>query len=100
MNQLTSLRSEKQGKEETIVAQVGYDKDGHTIYTRMGNGTESTYAYDRQRERLQGMLLTANGDSIMLTQYKWGNSVNSLLGISGDCQMPDSFLEKRLWKSA
>ena len=28
-----------------------------------------------------------------------GNSVNSLLGISGDCQMPDSFLEKRLWKS-
>ena len=29
-----------------------------------------------------------------------GNSVNSLLGISGDCQMPDSFLEKRLWKSA
>ena len=31
------------------------------MYTHMGNGTESTYAYDRQRERLQGMLLTANG---------------------------------------
>ena len=66
--QVTSLKSAKQGREETIVAQVGYDKDGHTIYTRMGNGTESTYAYDRQRERLQGMLLTTNGDNIMETQ--------------------------------
>ena len=79
--QVTSLKSAKQGKEETIVAQVGYDKDGHTIYTRMGNGTESTYAYDRQRERLQGMLLTANGDSIMQTQYKY-DPVDNILGIS------------------
>ena len=51
------------------------------IYTRMGNGTESTYAYDRQRERLQGMLLTANGDSIMQTQYKY-DPVDNILGIS------------------
>ena len=79
--QVTSIRSSKQGREETIVAQVGYDKDGHTIYTRMGNGTESTYAYDRQRERLQGMLLTANGDSIMQTQYKY-DPVDNILGIS------------------
>ena len=79
--QVTSLKSTKQGKEETIVSQVGYDKDGHTIYTRMGNGTESTYAYDRQRERLQGMLLTANGDSIMQTQYKY-DPVDNILGIS------------------
>ncbi len=79
--QVTSIRSTKQGKEETIVAQVGYDKDGHTIYTRMGNGTESTYAYDRQRERLQGMLLTANGDSIMQTQYKY-DPVDNILGLT------------------
>ena len=37
-------------------------------YARMGNGTESTYAYDRQRERLQSMLLMSNEDSIMQTQ--------------------------------
>lgn len=30
--------------------------------------TESTFAYNRQRARLQGMLPTANGDSIMQTQ--------------------------------
>ena len=30
--------------------------------------TESTFAYNRQRERLQGMLPTTNGDGIMQTQ--------------------------------
>ncbi|EFC68631.1 MAG: hypothetical protein ACFNQD_05210 [Prevotella intermedia] len=30
--------------------------------------TESRYVYDQQRKRLQGMLLTANGNSIMQTQ--------------------------------
>ena len=35
---------------------------------RVANGTESTCAYDRQRERLQGMPPTTNGGSIMETQ--------------------------------
>ena len=34
----------------------------------IGNGMESTYAYNRQHERLQGMLLMPNEDSIMQTQ--------------------------------
>ena len=36
--------------------------------TRVGNGTENTYAYYCLRERLQAMLLTANEDNIMQTQ--------------------------------
>ena len=49
----------------------------HLAYNRLamisstpyiGNGTESTYAYNRQHERLQGMLLMPNEDSIMQTQ--------------------------------
>ena len=51
------------------------------VCARIVNGAESTYAYDRQRERLQGMLLTANGDSIMQTQYKY-DPVDNILGIS------------------
>ena len=51
------------------------------VCARIVNGTESTYAYDRQRERLQGMLLTANRDSIMQTQYKY-DPVDNILGIS------------------
>ena len=38
------------------------------VYTRIGNGTENTFAYDRKHERLQSMLLMANEDSIMQTQ--------------------------------
>ncbi len=34
-------------------------------HVRVGNGKEDTYACGGQRERLQGMLLTDNGHSIM-----------------------------------
>jgi len=34
----------------------------------VGNGTENTYAYYCLRERLQAMLLTANGNNIMEMQ--------------------------------
>jgi len=43
-------------------------QNNSVAYTRIGNGTESTFAYDRQRERLQSMLLMSNEDSIMQTQ--------------------------------
>ena len=51
------------------------------VYARMGNYTESTYAYYRQCERLQDMLLTANGACIMETQYKYA-LIDNILGIS------------------
>ena len=44
------------------------DKSNYTVYTRMGNGAESTYAYNRLYERWQSMQPTANGNSIMETQ--------------------------------
>ena len=43
-------------------------KNNYAAYMRVVNGTESTCAYDRRRERLQCLLLTANGDNIMETQ--------------------------------
>ena len=51
------------------------------VYARMGNGTESTYAYYRQCDRLQNMLLTANGASIMETQYKYA-LIDNIWGVS------------------
>ncbi|MBF1419832.1 MAG: hypothetical protein HXN39_07745 [Prevotella histicola] len=47
------MTSNKQGRQSVIVDRIGYDKDGHTVYTKLGNGTETTYTYDKQRERLQ-----------------------------------------------
>jgi len=59
--QVESLTSNKLGKEETLVEKIGYDKDGHTVYTKLGNGTESRYTYDKQRERLQNATLKIAG---------------------------------------
>ena len=74
------LSHNKQGKEETIVEKVGYDKDGYTVYTKLGNGTETTYTYDKQRERLQEMNLTAAGTAIMPNRYQY-DAVDNILGI-------------------
>ena len=79
--QVESIRSERQGKEETIVEEVGYDKEGHTVYTHLGNGTETTYTYDRQRERLQEMNLTAAGAAVMTNKYRY-DAVDNILGIT------------------
>ena len=79
--QIASVKSYKQGKEETIVEKVGYDKDGHTIYAKLGNGTETTYTYDKRRERLQEMNLTAAGTSIMHNKYQY-DAVDNILGIT------------------
>jgi len=81
--QVESLSSNKQGNESTIVEQIGYDKDGHTVYTKLGNGTETEYAYDDVRQRLQEMNLTASGSDIMRNKYQY-DAVDNILGISND----------------
>ena len=81
--QVESLSSNKQGDESTIVEQIGYDKDGHTVYTKLGNGTETEYAYDDVRQRLQEMNLTASGSDIMRNKYSY-DAVDNILGINND----------------
>ena len=62
------MTSNKQGRQSVIVDRIGYDKEGHTVYTKLGNGTETTYTYDKQRERLQVMNLTADGQTVILAE--------------------------------
>ena len=38
------------------------------MHAQVRNDTERTYVYNSQRERLQGMLHTDNGNSFMETQ--------------------------------
>ena len=79
--QVESLTSNKQGRQSVIVDRIGYDKEGHTVYTKLGNGTETTYTYDKQRERLQVMNLTADGQTVMENRYQY-DAVNNILGIT------------------
>lgn len=60
------------GKKSVIVNMIGYDEQGHTVYTKFGNGTETTYAYDRERQRLQEMALTTAGSAVMQNRAKLG----------------------------
>ncbi|WP_444511696.1 RHS repeat-associated core domain-containing protein [Prevotella melaninogenica] len=79
--QVESLTSNKQGCQSVIVDRIGYDKEGHTVYTKLGNGTETTYTYDKQRERLQVMNLTADGQAVMENRYRY-DAVDNILGIT------------------
>ena len=79
--QIVRLSGNKQGRESVIVDRIGYDKDGHTVYTKLGNGTETTYTYDKQRERLQAMNLTADGRAVMENKYQY-DAVDNILGIT------------------
>ena len=79
--QVESLTSNKLGKNETLIEKIGYDKDGHTVYTKLGNGTESRYTYDKQRERLQEMTLSSAGNTVMQNKYKY-DLVDNILGIT------------------
>ena len=79
--QVESLTSNKQGRQSVIVDRIGYDKEGHTVYTKLGNGTETTYSYDKQRERLQVMNLTADGQTVMESRYRY-DAVDNILGIT------------------
>ena len=75
------LTCNKQGRQSVIVDMIGYDKEGHTVYTKLGNGTETTYTYDKQRERLQVMNLTADGQTVMENRYRY-DAVDNILGIT------------------
>ncbi len=79
--QVESITSNKQGRQSVIVDRIGYDKEGHTVYTKLGNGTETTYTYDKQRERLQVMNLTADGQTVMENRYQY-DAVDNILGIT------------------
>ena len=79
--QVERLTSNKQGRQSVIVDRIGYDKEGHMVYTKLGNGTETTYTYDKQRERLQVMNLTADGQTVMENRYRY-DAVDNILGIT------------------
>ena len=82
------MTSNKQGRQSVIVDRIGYDKEGHTVYTKLGNGTETTYTYDKQRDRLQVMNLTADGQTVMENRYRY-DAVDNILGIT-DAANPTS----------
>ena len=79
-NKVTPLTSNKNGVESVIVDMMGYDEFGHMVYQKLGNGTETTYAYDRQRQRLQEMNLSTAGSQLMQNRYEY-DKVDNILSL-------------------
>ena len=59
---------------------TGYDELGHTVYTKLGNGAETTYAYDKERQRLQEMNLSTAGSQMMQNKYEY-DKVDNILSL-------------------
>ena len=59
---------------------MGYDEFGHTVYQKLGNGTETTYAYDKERQRLQEMNLSTAGSQLMQNRYEY-DKVDNILSL-------------------
>ena len=72
--------SNKNGVESVIVDMMGYDEFGHTVYTKLGNGTETIYAYDKERQRLQEMNLSTAGSQMMQNRYEY-DKVDNILSL-------------------
>ena len=66
--QVESLTSNKQGRQSVIVDRIGYDKEGHTVYTKFGNGA-ALVGY--------GLTLTGAGVGVPLAE---SGEVVSLVG--------------------
>ena len=66
--------------ESVIVDMMGYDEFGHMVYQKLGNGAETTYAYDKQRQRLQEMNLSTAGSQMMQNRYEY-DKVDNILSL-------------------
>ena len=81
-DRLSVLRAINRNVKAVIVHRIGVTtKDGHKVYTKLGNVTETTYTYGKQRERLQVMNLTADGQTVMENRYQY-DAVDNILGIT------------------
>ena len=79
-------------KKSVIVERADYDKDGHMVYAKFGNGTETTYEYDRQRQRLQEMNLSTASSQMMQNRYEY-DKVDNILSLVNNVN-PQNLTEK------
>ena len=65
--QVERMTSNKQGRQTVIVDRIGYDKEGHTVYTKLGNGAA-----------LVGYGLTLTGAGVGVPLAESGDVVSSV----------------------
>ncbi len=85
---LHSMGGVKEGTDYPYLTQLGYDKFEQRVYCSYGNGTETTYAYEADRRRLEFMTATtAEGRRMIDNEYLYDN-VTNILSITNSAPVP------------
>ena len=71
------------------VNKIGYDKFEQRTYLKYCNGSETFYAYDPARRRLQNLTVNAGGGTIMDNTYTY-DAVSNVLGVVNGASVPQS----------
>jgi RHS repeat-associated protein len=89
---LNSMSGNRQGQDFTYVQQLGYDQFESRVFLSYGNGTQTTYAYEPDRRRLQNLTATTGkGRRIMDNVYAY-DKVDNILSLTNNAPVPSSNL--------
>ncbi|MDX2069123.1 MAG: toxin TcdB middle/N-terminal domain-containing protein [Haliscomenobacter sp.] len=83
---LYSIDGQKNGNPYPYVSKLGYDEFEAKVYLKYGNGTETTYAFDEQRRRLQTLQAATPKGQLMLNNKYSYDAVSNITGILNEVQ--------------
>ncbi len=87
-----TMTGEKEGYSYRYVTQLGFDKFEQRVYLSYGNGTEMTYEYEPERQRLEHLTTkTAKNRKIMDNSYAYDNTIN-ILNLTNNAPIPSRTL--------
>lgn len=89
---LLSMSGNRAGQTTTYIQQLGWDKFGSRVFLSYGNGTQTNYAYEPDRRRLQNLQVTVgNGRRIMDNTYAYDRTMD-VLSLTNNASVPSSNL--------
>lgn len=87
---LHSMSGEKDSTMYNYLTRLGYDEFEDRVYLSYGNGTETTYAYEADRRRLQNLVATTSeGRAMMDNAYEY-DAVTNILSITNSAPVPSA----------
>lgn len=82
---LQKMDGEKLGRSYAYISRIGYNKYEKQVYLQYGNGSETTYDYEPERQRLAHMSVTSNNKLLMNNSYTY-DALSNILGITNSAE--------------
>jgi RHS repeat-associated protein len=89
---LQSMSGNRQGQDYTYLRQLGYDQFEQRVFLSYGNGTQTTYAYEADRRRLQNLTTTTGKGRRMMDNVYTYDRVNNILNVANNAPVPSNNL--------